>query len=465
MYEYLKRVVAVLSISMSLCAHVLAQSTPVLPAPPTVPAKAKELRYLLNEDGSQFVKLTFTNQTWMRFTQNNPGSTVNGQAEKETFDLGLRRTRIQLYGKTSQHTFFYLQLGQNNFNYLSARKTGLFIHDALGQFDVDKHLSLGMGLTAWTGFSRFSSPGVASIMALDAPLYLQATNDANDQFLRKLSVYAKGKLGKLDYRFVASKPFAFTNSTIYSKTNEIGTNAQFSPRAPKVQGSAYVSWQFLDQESNELPYAVGTYLGAKKVFNVGAGVQYQQNAMWYKSDPAILGSAADTIFHNMMLAAVDVYYDAPINAERGDAISVYAVGSYYDFGKNYIRNQGPMNVTDGVNSNGTFNGTGVAYPQIGTGTSGYLQVGYLTGKLSQTKSLGKLMPYVSAQVSMYDALDNPMIFGDAGISWYIDGSRSKLTFGVQNRPVYEKKTQLDSSYKIEEVKRLNSFILQYQVSI
>jgi hypothetical protein len=429
-----------------------ASTTAAVPA-----AKTKELRFLLNDDGSQYVKMTFANQTWLRYAQNNPGTTVNGELQSETFDISLRRTRMQIYGKTSQHTFFYLQIGQNNFNYLSGRKSGLFIHDALGEVDVNKHLALGAGLTAWTGFSRFSSPGVASIMALDAPLYLQATNDANDQFLRKLSAYAKGKLGKLDYRVVLSKPFSFTTSTLYNSTAAISDVAQFSPLAPKMQTSGYLSWQFKEQESNDLPYQVGTYLGKKKVMNVGAGVQYQPQAMWYVQN-------GDTLKHDMLLAALDFYYDAPLNTERGDAISLYAVVSHYDFGKGYIRNNGPDNDANGV-TNGAFNGTGVAYPMIGTGESAYLQLGYLTPELSKTKSMGKLMPYVSAQCSFYDGFNTPMVFGDAGCSWYLDGSRSKLTFGVQNRPVYNKTTQLDGAYKFNEIKRLNSFILQYQVSI
>jgi hypothetical protein len=426
---------------------------------PIAAQSQKELKYYFSKDSSEYVKLTFANQVWIRLTENNPGSTVNGDAINETFDIGLRRTRLQLYGKTSKHAFFYLQLGQNNFNYLSPRKTGFFVHDALGEININRHIGVGAGLTAWTGFSRFSSPGVASIMALDAPLFLQATNDANDQFLRKLSVYAKGKIGRLDYRLILSKPFLFTQSSLYNATTKIGFDTRLSPEDPRLQSSGYFSWQFLDQESNELPYQVGTYLGKKKVFNVGAGFQFQPDATWNRN------LLEDTIRYDMKLFAVDVYYDAPINLEKGNAISVYATATLYDFGKNYIRNSGPMNVTDGVNSNGTFNGTGVLFPMIGTGYSGYFQVGYLSSNLSKNHSLGRFMPYVSAQVSMYDQLESAMIFGDAGVSWYLDGSRSKLTFGVQNRPVYRSKTNLDFSNSVNEFTRKNSFILQYQVSI
>ncbi|MFN3876037.1 MAG: porin, partial [Flavobacteriales bacterium] len=35
--------------------------------------------------------------------------------------------------------------------------------------------------------------------------------------------------------------------------------------------AGYLMWQFLEQESNVLPFTVGTYVGTKKVFNIGAG--------------------------------------------------------------------------------------------------------------------------------------------------------------------------------------------------
>lgn len=424
----------------------------------------KELKYFLNKDSTEFVKLTFVNQTWIRETQNNPGSTLNGIATDQSFDIGLRRTRMQLYGKTSPHTFFYLQLGQNNFNGLSARKTGFFIHDALGEIDVNKHVAFGAGLTAWTGFSRFSSPSVASIMALDAPLFLQATNDANDQFLRKLSVYAKGKISKLDYRVILSRPFGFSTSALYNQANNLSSESQFSPHPPKPQYSGYLSWQFWDQESNELPYQVGTYLGKKRIFNMGVGAQYQQDAMWYNQRVDSL--TIDTLHHDMLLASVDFFFDAPLRSNKGDALSIYAVASYLDFGQNYVRNLGPMNVTDNVNASASYNGTGVNWPMIGTGTSYYVQVGYLAPNLSSSKRLGKLMPYLSAQVSQYDYAKDLIVYGDAGCSWYLDGSRSKLTFGVQNRPVMNKVVPADGSKAyLKQVSRLNAFILQYQVSI
>jgi hypothetical protein len=422
------------------------------------------LKLFLSADSSKFVQFSFANQTWVRYTENNPGSAVGGthqnQMENSTLDIGLRRTRMQFIGKLNRHFMMYAQFGQNNFNYISARKSGFFIHDALGEININKHIEIGAGLSAWTGFSRFSSPAVASIMGLDAPLFLQATNDANDQFLRKLSVYAKGKIMRLDYRLVLSKPMDFVYSSLY-KTNNLSADALFAPTPPKPQFSTYLSYQFMDQESNLTPYQVGTYLGKKKVFNIGGGIEYQPEAMWYKKT---VDDDIDTIYHDMLLTALDIYYDAPINAERGNTISIYAAVTYYDFGPHYLRNIGVMNTTDSLKfSQASFNGTGVNFPMIGTGMSAYMQIGYLSGKLFSTKNNTRIMPYAAIQISNYEKLDDKMAFFDLGCSLYIDDSRSKLTFGIQNRPIYQI-SEIDPSI-IRVSKRLNSFILQYQVSI
>ena len=42
-------------------------------------------------------------------------------------------------------------------------------------------------------------------------------------------------------------------------------------------------WQFLEKESNQTPYMIGSYLGKKRVFNIGAGFQYQKDAMTYRN--------------------------------------------------------------------------------------------------------------------------------------------------------------------------------------
>ncbi|MEO7990943.1 MAG: hypothetical protein ABI663_15450, partial [Chryseolinea sp.] len=104
------------------------QVQPTAPAPTETPAPPKsnantidEMKLKLNDDGSHYLKATFLNQVWVRYNESNPGTTVLGEATKNTFDIGLRRTRIQFYGQLTDHVFFYTQFGQNNFNYLAGQ--------------------------------------------------------------------------------------------------------------------------------------------------------------------------------------------------------------------------------------------------------------------------------------------------------------------------------------------------------
>ena len=100
----------------------------------------KELKLKLNESGDLYIKATLLNQTWLRYNQSNPGTLVNSKPADTTFDIGLRRTRLQLYGQLLPRVFFYTQFGMNNFNYGSQnsgnRKLQAFFLDALGELGL-----------------------------------------------------------------------------------------------------------------------------------------------------------------------------------------------------------------------------------------------------------------------------------------------------------------------------------------
>jgi len=426
------------------------------PTPPPAVKPFPELKLKLNDDGSHYVKLTFLNQIWLRFNESNPGSTVFDTAKDNTFDIGLRRTRLQLFGQLTDRVFFYMQFGMNNFNYLSARKVGAFFHDVVAEFTpIKKHLAIGAGLTGWTGPGRFSSPSVASILMLDAPLAEQTTNDLTDQFLRKLSVYAKGKIGKLDYRLALSTPLP--TQTAPNPIDQLGPVASWSPKAPKPQVSGYFMYQFWDQESNLIPYNSGTYLGKKRVFNIGAGFEYQPKALWNTPQPG------DTAYHNLLLLAADVFYDAPLRADNpgGLALSAYGAYMYNDFGPNYVRNLGVMNPANGVTTgSANANGPGNAYPIIGTG---HLAIGEVGLKLPDglLGSWGTLQPYVGGQVGVFDHLTAPAGVLDAGVNWLIQGHNAKISLNYQNRPVCVK----DPGGSLAPGTRISAITMQLQITI
>ena len=262
---------------------------------------------------------------------------------------------------------------------------------------------------------------------MDAPLYQQATNDATDQFLRKLSVYAKGKLGKLDYRIALTNPLPIQTSTL--APTAVTNNSDFSLDAPTKQIQGYFSYQFLDQESNLTPYNTGSYLGQKRVFNVGAGFISQPGAMAY------LNAQGQVVNTAMNLFAVDVFYDAPIDREKSSAVTLYGSYSQYDFGPGYIRNLGVNNPANGVIAGqGSFNGAGNAFPMIGTGGIFFGQAGYLLPKSKPTGC--QLQPYASLMMANYDRLASTMVSYDLGLNWLVNGHGSKFSLNYQNRPIF-----------------------------
>ena len=406
----------------------------------------------LNESGSNYINLGMTHQIWLRYTNMNPNSGLYGSPTKSMFDVSLRRTRFVLNGQLTDKTYFFVQFGQNNFNLKSTKYRGAFFHDAFGEYHVSEKLHLGAGLTGLSGLLRNASPSVGSMLSLDAPLYQQATNSVNDQFLRKLSVYAKGYLGNLSYKVALTNPMAVQNTT--TSIGDLNTEiSAFSTQAPSIQYQAYLAYQFFDRESILNPYTKGTYLGAKKILAVGAGVIQQSNTMW------LLNSAGDTTYHNMLLWGADIFYESKMDSTHNYSITTYGAYSYYDFGENYIRNVG---VNNPVNTNSDpliLNGPGNNFPMIGTGHTFYGQVGYLKNINNEMGS--KIQPYIASQISNYQYLDELMIMFEGGINWHIRGKHSeKLTLNYQNRPVYS----IDATTGDNKVTTRKSMVqLQFQL--
>ncbi len=420
------------------------------------------LKFNINESGSHFFQITFLNQTWLRFNQNNPGTLVQSLPADNSFDIGLRRTRIQMFGQINDRTFIYFQFGQNNFNAqfnaTGNRKLAAFFHDALCEYKVSKEnqLKIGGGLTIANGLSRFSQPSIGTIMTMDVPVFLQTTVDQTDNFSRKLSVYMRGQVGKFDYRFVLSDPFPITSNG--NAAAPITENATFAQKGHHLQTQGYLMYQFFDHEGHTTPYMTGTHLGKKKVFNIAIGAIYQKNAVWKKD------VANDTIYQAMQHLAIESYLDMPINKEKGTALSAFAGYFLTNYGTNYLRYNGIMNPANATTLNAANSITGQgstygnAYPMFGTGNVIYAQIGYLLPD-NFLKMTGKLMPYASASLAKYDRLGGLSTNTyNLGINYLVSGHKSKITLNWENRPTY----QLINS-EIKSGERLNCVLVQYQI--
>ncbi len=446
-----------LALLMSLCLFAVGLQAQD-PAKTEPKKETEELRLKLNDDGSHYIKATFLNQVWFRFNDSNPGTLVMNEAKQHTFDIGLRRTRFQLFGQLTDHVFFYFQFGQNNFNYLSQnagnRKIQAFFHDALGEYKIKKGseaLILGGGLTITNGLSRFSQPSIGTILTMDVPIFAQATVDQTDEFSRKLSVYARGQLGKFDYRIVMSDPFPITTNGQPAPT--LSNNAVFALDEHHKQYQGFFIWNFFDKETHTTPYMTGTYLGKKKVLNLEAGFISQKNATQTTPDGGVTKE-----FHDMNLFSVAAFYDAPINTEQGTAFNAYAGYYNLNYGPGYLRYNGVMNTANGLSPGFPAGSQGNAFPMFGTGQVIYSQVGYLMKKDLLGEGNGTLMPYASIMSGKYERLKDQMTVCNIGLNWLMKGHTSKITFDYQLRPVYEFQTT-----DLVRTSNRGQALIQYQI--
>jgi hypothetical protein len=415
------------------------------------------LKLKLNESGSRYFQITFLNQVWVRGNENNPGTLVEGVAENQSFDIGLRRTRMQMMGQITDRAFIYFQFGQNNFNaqYNSAsnRKIAPFFHDALGEYRLSSanQLKIGGGLSIISGLSRFSQPSIGTITTLDVPVFAQTTVDQTDQFSRKLSIYARGQVGHFDYRLILSDPFPVMSNG--QTLPALATVANFAQKGHSLQQQGYLIYQFFDHENHTTPYMTGSYLGSKKIVNIAVGGIYQANAMWAK------GIQGDTTYQDMKHFAIESFVDMPINAAKHTAISAYLGYFNTNYGQNYLRYNGIMNPANGTNLTAANSITGQgptygnAYPMFGTGHAVYTQIGYLNAS--------RFMPYAAATLAKYDRLGNSTTSTyNFGLNYYLQGNKAKLSLDLQNRPSYDVKQGENVSGN-----RLNSLTLQFQLFI
>jgi hypothetical protein len=407
-------------------------------------AQQRPLRYYINQDSSSYAGVRISGQIWMRLNQNNPGTLINGEATSDFFDISVRRLRFQTYARLNNKTNLVMTLGQNNINYLTARTGEIRLLDFYIDHQLHPSLTVGGGQSGWNGVSRYASPLTSRMLTLDVPAVVMPTVNQTDNILRKLSAYVNGQWKKWDYRLVFSRPYAPLPST------QLGTVSSFANAKTGVQTAGYLKYQFFEKESLTSPFHSATYDGNRKVLALGAGFERQNRAMWY------LNTASDTVLTATSMLAVDLFGELP--NRRKSALTFYLGYFYYDFGPDYLRVIGLNNVGGGLNAQGTFSGTGNAWPAIGTGHTGYMQLGYLWNLPNKKE---KLQPFLSGQYSNYDRLDEPVLFFEGGVNLLLDGQRSKLSLAYQNRPIFD----ATSSNEILEISRRGTLILQYQVRL
>lgn len=352
-----------------------------------------------NEDGSKYLRIIAWGQFWAQYNDN-----VGATTEQLSFSV--RRARVLTFTQLNKKFLILTHFGLNSLSGNNTSPVGkgdsaqLFFHDFWGEWNVAKDFNVGVGLHYWNGISRLNNQSTLNMMTLDNNRQSWATIGLSDQFARHIGVYIKGKIGKLQYRVALNEAGTSTldnrdpvtdGVTVYGGRRILG-----SRDAGKVfQG--YFDYNFLDEESNFLPYKVGTYLGSKRVFNVGAGFFTHKNGVVESN-----GEGA-----NVNIFAVDAFYDAPVG-NKNAALTAYVVFQSNDYGRDYN------------------------FSAYSTGNMVYSHVGYL---ISGDKTKTRFQPYLSYQNRQIDAINDNATRLGIGANIFLTGHHSKLTFEYANSKV------------------------------
>jgi len=331
--------------------------------------------------------------------------------EVNQVNFSLRRSRMLAYAQISDRFLILTHFGLNNLSAgnmdaLGNRSDGpqLFMHDAWGEYKFSDYIFVGGGLHYWKGMTRLANQSTLNFMTMDAtrPFVHWHSLGITDQFARHIGVYAKGDIGKFEYRVAINNPLNPNNSLGAGRHfGDVDSDIQYNGSITRdedgdVVGNmiyeGYFKYALMDKESMKLPYYVGTYMGKKKMLNVGLGFFAQPNGTY------------DTLkleHQNVLHFAGDIFFDHPV---KGGAVNAYASVQSFNYGENYMSRW------------------------AGTGTAYYAQAGYYYKKW-------KVMPYVSYQFAQYDGLNDDPSALNVGANYFINGHHAKLTveyMGIYN---------------------------------
>lgn len=428
------------------------------------------LKFNLNPEGTKYLRFISWNQIWFRSTELNPGTMIGDESVSRFEDIGLRRLRFLTYAQISPRYMIVTHLGINNQTFINGgasgssgtggygagKKPGLFFHEAWNEYAIvlpqdskPFSLSIGGGLHYYTGLSRMTMASTLNFLAIDAPIFNWPLIEISDQFARQIGLFAKGKYNHFEYRLSINKPYS-TNQTPVNVPNATLAKAVDNNNPTQWSKAGYFEYQIFDKESNLLPYKVGTYLGTKKIFNLGGGFYYSPKG----TQTSVNGIKEE---HPINLLALDAFLDMPIGEkDKKMAITVYSVFYNYDFGPKYLRNIGIMN--EGI-ADPSFTGTpalagaGNLQPTIGTGNIWYTQAGVLLPNNNQKPKV-RIQPFGAFTYKNFEALDKASNQFDIGANFFLDGHNAKITTQYSTRPVY---SSLNNSTSKGE------FILQLQI--
>lgn len=380
------------------------------------------MRLNLNEEKTKYIRFLTWAQFWARAQELNPGSTVAGNEEDWAGDFVIRRARFLTYSKLSEDVLVLIHFGINNQTFEDFRAE-FYVHDVWVEYRLLNRdfltLHLGGGLHYWNGISRLTNASTLNFMAIDSPITTWPTIEYTDQFARQIGLFAHGKIAKrLDYRTSVNRPF--------NRGDAAGRN----PNMNTFSVAGYYALMLWDIEGGTLPYTVGSWLGSKKVLNIGFGFHHHKDATLLSED-----GTSPAVTHDLNIFGGDIFLDLPFgepSKSKTPALTAYLSYQYQDFGPNLVRNIGISNIGAGGS---TLNGGGNAYPSVGTGHHVYALAGYLI-PLGVFGDEDAIQPYADLHLSALEAYEDLGPTLGLGMNYFLHGHHAKVTFHYRARPIF-----------------------------
>lgn len=353
------------------------------------------MKIKVNEDGSKYVRILGWTQVQTQYTDALASA-------KNPVDMQLKRMRMMLYSQMNKKFMIFTHFGANGIkpNDGTAANFNLTLLNAWVEYNIlnatkenPTSLTLGSGYHYWNGISRMAMASTVNMLTLDLVNPLPNQYNGTGQF----GYFLKGNIDKFGFDIAANEPSKPTAPALSAVT----TTAKFSGR-PTWAYNAYVHYQFGDAESMFLPYRVGSYVGTKSIFNIGAGAYYNPTGSIQKN------SNGDIELKDHLILSADIFFDQPIGSDL--ALTAYGVFYNMNYGKDYV------------------SGT-----SFGTGNMVYTQAGLLLPK-DVIGDLGRLQPYVGFSYKKFDTFKDAGLQYDLGLNWFIEGQQAKISCQYSSIP-------------------------------
>ncbi|SHK57433.1 hypothetical protein [Chryseobacterium polytrichastri] len=413
------------------------------------PLDIGDLKINLNKKGDQWLKFGISSQIWLRSIDNNPGTAVNGVAQNQTYDVGIRRMRLTIQSQLTPFYSVFLQMGINNQNFISGGGTGtgsngagkkapFFFHDAYNELAIiprndfqtgkpnKNNLYIGAGLHSWNGVSRLTNTSTTKMLAGDIPIFNFPTIEIADQFSRQLGIFVHGEFDRVNYRFSVNKPFATSTKPT------VGGPAVDNNQSGKLSYAGYAYYQFFNKEVTSTSFLAGNNLAAKKVLNLGAG--------FYTNKDAAQSQPSQNVFesHDVNILGADVYSELPLGDKSKEmGLTLYSVFYNYNYGPNYLRVSGIMNpgtVDAGFTGERALEGAGNNRVLMGTGNIWFSQLGFVLPKFSK---IVKVQPFFNYALKDMKALNQSGSYYDIGANLFLYGQNARIVAQYSSRPLYD----------------------------